>query len=478
MGCAIAPGMLVGHLKVFTVNNPIFAADQNQCHAQFEITLVTPLTNAPRMLLIDMTSMSGSAATSMLKSAYFSDWEAGKLLHLQSSGWDGFAVSANNGPAGGLPDKATALALVESFRPELIFYRPVADRPELHTLAMQIIELNDVPLALWLMDDWPARLEAADADAGARMDNELRTLFGRSSQNYAISEGMAEVFGTRYGVTFDLARNGVLPEHWPEFRRGPPKKKIILRYAGSLAPDTTCDTVYKTAKAVAELASNGIPIRFEIRTQATWLESNAGRFGALQGVTIGLADQSVGAYRKWLSSADILLLAYNFCDATRRYLQYSFANKTPELLASGTAVLAIGPEELETIKYLRQHNLAKCVIRDELPEIRKVLQQLCTDAVARIDLGRIGRRHALEEMDLRRLKENMTAKLSALALESPSPHTEAPSSSDLVQPLLIRPNIYRRFINGFAEKAPWLFRFLQIFVHWFRRPRRTNQDTN
>ena len=235
----------------------------------------------PRLLLIDMTSMHGNSATSMLKQAYFGEWTPGNLLHLQSGGWDSFAIAAdNNRPI--KPSSKIDLKdeILNRFRPEIILYRPVADKEGLHGMAMNIIEASDAPLALWMMDDWPARFKLGSPDKARRMDADLRRLFARSSVNYAISEGMALAFKERYGVQFEIAHNGVRRIDWAPTskRKKSPKSKILMRYSGSLAPDTTSEAVYKVAEATAQLVQKGSPLQLEIRTQDNWYNDNAARF--------------------------------------------------------------------------------------------------------------------------------------------------------------------------------------------------------
>ncbi|MCA8889764.1 MAG: hypothetical protein KDA46_13095, partial [Parvularculaceae bacterium] len=203
----------------------------------------------PRLLLIDMTPMVGAAATSALKRAYFGDWPRNALMHLYcpEAGVNGLGLA--NGKTWTTPSPGALEDIVRSFDPQVILYRPVAEQPQLHELAMGLAFSLRAPLALWLMDDWPARLETADPALFTRMDADLGRLFRRSSFNLAISEKMAAAFQRRYGVAFEVARGGVDVERWP-IRKRRRDGGVHLRYAGSLAPDMTMSSVLDIAQSV------------------------------------------------------------------------------------------------------------------------------------------------------------------------------------------------------------------------------------
>tara|TARA_R110000868_G_scaffold43693_5_gene146725 strand:- start:1723 stop:3018 length:1296 start_codon:yes stop_codon:yes gene_type:complete len=415
----------------------------------------------PRMLLIDLTPLTGPAATSMLKSSYFSNWQEGQLLQLQSSGRERLAVSANGQRPRLVPlEVSLAGNILDQFKPQIIFYRPVSDHPNLHAAAMEIIGKSDAPLVLWLMDDWPARLAVEVPEIATQMDADLRELLKRSSLNYAISHGMADVFGKRYAAQFGVAHNGVRPEDWPP-RKHDSRPTVVLRYAGSLAPDTTASSVFEVAQTVADLVGNGMPLRFEIHTQSTWMEANVERFNALPGVTLSVARQSEKEYRNWLRSADILLLAYNFDEATRRYLQYSFANKTPELLASGAPVLAYGPPELETINYLVRSNAAASVTTREGTALRSTLKELAERGDIRNDLAGRGREHAFREMNIGSYRSAMRENLRSLAACKQDGTDPSYASDMVVRAIAPKLSPYRRAANTIAERAPFVFDLVQ-----------------
>lgn len=374
----------------------------------------------PRLLLIDMTPISGSAATSTLKRAFFGDWREDALLHVQGAGYGMIGLAAGaSAPRPVPPDAGKTRALVEAFRPEVILYRPVADHPQLHRFAMDILNASPAPLVMWIMDDWPERLREQDPARFAAMDADLRTLFARSTFNFAISDGMANAFEERYGAKFDVAHNGVAPEDWPVRTRSA-GGAVKVRYAGSLAPDTTKESVLAAARVIEQLAAEGRSIIFEGRTQQYWFEQFGQPFNELSSVSMRPATMTTDEYRQWLTEADIILIAYNFDEATRRYLRYSFANKTPEALAAGAAILAFGPSELETIAFLQSTQAAKAVTQNEPGALAASLRALADDPERRARMGAAGRALAFAKFNLDDLRGRMKRALCAPVMRPPA----------------------------------------------------------
>ncbi len=372
----------------------------------------------PRLLLLDFTAIAGPAATSTLKAAYFSDWREGALLHVTDIGHDrlGAAVGAEP-PLAIFSGQNDAQRLVEAFKPQIVLYRPVADSPVLHEFAMSAIDAaraRGAGLALWIMDDWPARIENTNLEHFQALDKNLRDLFSKSALNFAISDGMAEAFGRRYGVKFEVAHNGIAPDAWP-LRQKKPQRGVVVKYAGSLAPDTTKDSVADVAKAISRLAQQGMPVRLAGRTHSTWMKETGKTLNALTAVRFDTSDLDEAAYRQWLAEADILLVAYNFDEATRTYLKYSFANKLPETMAAGAAILAYGPGDLETLDYLRRSQTALLVTNQRPAELEAAITSLVEDQSQRDTLAAAARNHAFTHFDLRRMKTRFRNSLSNVA---------------------------------------------------------------
>lgn len=172
------------------------------------------LSELPRLLLFDITRRGDGTATGNVKATLFADWPEERLVQFYSLGRDGIGV---DGAVPTLVYNQDALSaesisrLVRAFAPDVILYRPVPNNLALHETAMDVIRSADIPLAVWMMDDWPSRLAAEDPRLFARLDSDLRELLARADLRLSICDAMSVAFAERYHVSFKAFANGIDP---------------------------------------------------------------------------------------------------------------------------------------------------------------------------------------------------------------------------------------------------------------------------
>jgi len=404
-----------GRLEVF---------ERTDYNALLEAKAVTPDTTkseqSPKILLIDMTRCGGGSATGELKSVYLGDWPPSRLMHVYSAGHKG--LRADFGSQENMriysADEQEIYTRCEQFEPDVVIYRPVADKPDLHAFAMRAIARLDKPHIIWMMDDWPRRLHDQDSGRARAMDHDLQLLCTGAAACWAISPVMAGAFGARYGGRFAIFRNAVHLPDWPgKETRTEPAREMVLRYAGGLAPDMTLQSIRDAADAVALVRESGIPLRLEILTQQHWLEKYGHFFSGQPHIDIAEASLTAQQYREWIMGADMLLVAYNADPDTLKYVRYSFANKLPECLASGVPVLACGPGGIETLDFLERTEAAIRVARPGISPLAGALKELAENAAKRRQLGDRGRQIARCHFDREKCIAAFTEAVTEAALK-------------------------------------------------------------
>ena len=357
----------------------------------------------PRILILDSTRLGSISATGQVKKRLFAGWPGEALLQVHA--WRriglglcrGWAPLSEDAPA---VDAAEAWEACLAFQPDVIYYRP-HDRPEgFHQWAEAVIDRLGVPVVTHLMDDWMARLED-----GAEAEKSLRRILWRSAACLSIGEAMSAAFSERYGVPFYPVANCVEPEEWTVLDRrrrsasgaGEP---VVIRYVGGLAEDMTLASVVDVARAVNSLHDE-CGLSFEVYTMGPWFAAGRSALKGFRGVTVHEGNMSEEAHRHLLLESDLLVIAYNFDEASMRYVRYSMANKLPECLASGAPVFAYGPRGLATIDYLANHGVAEVVSERDPLRVSSALRRLAEDSDHARNLGERGRafvfeRHACE----------------------------------------------------------------------------------
>jgi cephalosporin hydroxylase len=361
----------------------------------------------PRILLIDHTLIGDKSATGELKASLFSEWPKSQYMQIHGGNTSvvGFSRVAGNTSVdvSRLDQRIWLKTKIDDYKPEMIFYRPVPDTMPLHDFAMEVIHDYDVPLVSWIMDDWPKSLEGRDKAQFEKLDQDWRKLLMESAGALSIGESMSRAFEKRYRTKFQAFANAIDPTQWSG-QAPAARTEILVRYSGSLSPNMGVESIFQVAQAVETLAQEGVDIRFEIKTRQHWLDAAGARFNTLTRTTITTKDLSAEGYRVWLSGADIVLIAYNFDEASKDYVRYSIANKLPECLASGAALLAIGPPDIASIQLLDSLKCSVTVKSQSAAEVLVALRDLSSSRENRQTLALRAREIAATRFDIRKVR--------------------------------------------------------------------------
>ena len=356
----------------------------------------------PRLLVFDLTPVGGVSATGQLKAALMAPWRGGLCLTVTpDSTPDRFTLYRPDGRAESDLGPGAVLARVRAFAPEAVYYRPQPLRGHLHPLVLDWLESNPAPLILHIMDDWLAPMETAAPLAWQVWRQDLDWLARRAAVRLAIGPSMAVLCHDRHGGgAWESLANGIDPADWPE-RAAPPGAgtPFDLLFAGALAEDMNRAAVRDVAEAVDALnrAGGQVVIAFEVRVLPPWRHAARALASGLAGVTATVGDDpDPTAYRARLRAADGVLIAYAFDPISRLHTRHSVANKLPEALASGAAVLGYGPDDQATLAALAGTDAALLVTERDPEALRAALAGLVEDPAMTARLGAAGRRLALE----------------------------------------------------------------------------------
>jgi hypothetical protein len=399
-GISIRNATIGGKLEIFERTNylSLFSSEEQRGEKNGISTL-------PKLLLIDFTRMGHHTATGELKQAYFSTWSKDKILHLYGEVGSNFGLVSNGNDSGNCLSDKDVITNVLKYQPEVILYRPVENRPDLHVLAMRLIADLKRPYMIWLMDDWPQSLRVSDPIAANASDKDLAKLCSQANKCMAISEPMAGAFGARYGQPFDVYHNAVDHKIWEAIaptalEKGAPQNgELIIRYSGNLSPNLTLDTLLELAEVVESmsLAQN---ICLQIHTQPHWKRNTAHHFDTFSRTSVSVTDLDTSEYYSWLAGADILFIGNNFGEYTQHYLQYSFANKIVEFLASGLPIIAYGPEGLYSMDFLETTKGVIRVREQSKTALENAIKTLAASPKKMCSLGQQNRHFAFSNFSL------------------------------------------------------------------------------
>jgi glycosyltransferase involved in cell wall biosynthesis len=306
------------------------------------------------------------------------------------------------------------LTQIEAFEPQIIYTMLGANT--VLRLVRDVHARCGVPIVPHIMDDWPSTLYRSSIFRPIlrpRMKAGWRMVLAHAPLKLTIGQDMADEYSRRYGGTFTPFMNAVEPEF---LVRSPTlveaRRTVRVTYVGGLHLGRW-QSLLDIGAALEALQSEGHDAELLIYTQPRF-ESEAKRL-SLPGVirVVGsLAPSDVPAV---LRSADILVHVESFNSRARKYARYSISTKIPECMGASRPVLAYGPDELASIRYVSNSGAGVSVGRRDRKELIQALRTLLDSAALREELGGRGLEVASRYHHAEGQREQLRSMLAAIA---------------------------------------------------------------
>jgi len=331
----------------------------------------------PRLLLVTDADLSpGSRGAGRTLVNLFSRYPADRLLALSGNSTAPFTMDGGHrvlGAAPGLPGRVTG-----ALRPRVghvdaawVGLRPLPGRAEIQRFAPELVlavPTNGVgvalaercrdmaPLVTYLMDDWLAHEPGVPIafDTRRRGRRLLRESTAWLSISPALLASMREFAGVERPV--HMVHNPVpLDAGEPAALDAPRTGRVRIAYAGSVWP-MHWDAVAAVAQSVQRLRAAGSDIEFVLFTDRYFWgrhEDDWRRWGVIDGGLVPYAQ--LGAS---LGDCDLLLVASSFDPAQAHMSRSSIQTKVTDYMAAGRPILACGPADAASNRFLAGHACA------------------------------------------------------------------------------------------------------------------------
>ena len=377
----------------------------------------------PKVLVIDMTPIGHLSATGQVKKKLFAEFPQENILQIEEiflNKLSLFSLDENNNYQISQQDDSDLkptqiLEICKKFDPDVIYYRPLADRPKLHNFACRLIKEFKIPVVTHIMDDWPFRLKHTDEKAYLFFDTSLRKLFQESAARLSICEAMSQCYEQRYNLDFIPIHNCVNLSDFNYTKSQKQAGNFVIRYIGGIANDMNFLSLGDFIEAINNLPQE-LSVKLEIYTMKHWLDKAKNAFSKFPCVSINLSNFTDEEYRKLLCNSDALLIAYNFDQKSINYTKYSLANKLPECLASGSPVVIYGSPEVATVGLMKDSDAVKTITERNLEKIKTVIRELVTNSELCQQLGIKGRQFAQQNFNAQQIQQKFYQILHQAAL--------------------------------------------------------------
>lgn len=278
---------------------------------------------------------------------------------------------------------------VDECQPDVIYTQLVNIR--LMNLVLQLADRLSIPVVPHFMDDWPStryRKNAIFLLPHHIMLSKIKAILKISPVGMTISDLMAKEYELRYGGRFETFMNCVEVPSYANNNGSADDAPVIFSYVGGLHLNRW-RSLQAVGKALLDLKNKGLDVRAEVYSPSADLAS----YG--KGLEIENVMQIKGTLRvdqvmPVLQSSDVLIHIESFEDHDRTYTRLSLSTKIPQYMASGKAILAYGPADVASCRYIEEQGCGLVVKDQNIELLSQAMSRLAKDEDLRNRLGRRG----------------------------------------------------------------------------------------
>lgn len=311
------------------------------------------------------------------------------------------------------------LGVLDDFRPQVIY--TMLGSNGMLKLVSDMQRRFEIPIVPHIMDDWPETLyrnTLLRPVLRTMMRWRWRSVLAKSPVRMAISDSMAVEYERRYGGHFEAFMNVVEPECLVASPVPERPGELRFVYIGGLHLGRA-EVLRGIGRALAAARGSSRQGILLIYTQdPSSPEGTSLRDAPGLRLLGSLAPQEVPAAMR---DADVLVHVESFERDLRRYTRYSLSTKIPEYLAAGRPILAVGPPEVASIRYVEALGCGITVGSLDASQLKAGLEPLLDLPQRRRELGARGRLAAIEKHHAVLTRERFRRLLSEAAGQARKP---------------------------------------------------------
>ena len=275
---------------------------------------------------------------------------------------------------------------IDGFGPDIVFFQS-SNVHSIFDMVDYIVNKYNTKLYMETTDDYVTKHFTVDPfyfiDIN-KMIKKYSKLVKKSQCVFAIGDMMAEEYIKRFNGNFKVAMNSVDIENEVIPYKNVENKEIVLTYAGNLGLNRwkilhkigkSLDVLYKeqNIKSILNIYSIDMPSK-KILKKLNLNNTMCFKGKLNKEELINVRNQS-----------DILVHVESFDRKNKYITRLSVSTKIPEYLLSQRAILAVGPEEVASIKYIKDNKIGKVINTINEKELKDNLKEIITDRLQRYE---------------------------------------------------------------------------------------------
>lgn len=275
---------------------------------------------------------------------------------------------------------------ISEFNPQIIYSMLASNM--LMQLVLKISNHFNIPVVPHFMDDWPTFLYKKSIFKMILrrvMHSRIIEILEKSPKRLVIGHAMSKEYSNRYGGEFipfmNVVDSKLLRQPLIKCKQ---RKKLQLIHIGSLHLNRW-RSLLDIAYALKKLGEEGIDAELLVYSQSRY--AHLGRRLNISPVIRYVGTLPMEKVPLILRNADILIYVDGFDKYSRTYLRYSISTKIPEYMSAARPIFAYGPEELASIRYIKETGTGMIVGTRDLINLVTTLRKLCSSRSLRNALG-------------------------------------------------------------------------------------------
>jgi hypothetical protein len=278
--------------------------------------------------------------------------------------------------------------LIEEFQPDLV-YSTLGNLKTTRMVAAMGREF-ELPVVPHFMDDWlPAPETARYDDRAAELYERVTGIVERAPARLAIGDEMADEFRRRFGVPFVPFMNCVDVSAYGNKERSEVDRGVTrFVYIGGVHLGRL-KVLCSIACALERLRALNRRVRLDV-----FATNVAGHLldGLRRNECVSVREPvSSSEIPDVLAEMDVALHVEGCGEYESHYARWSLSTKLPEYLASGLPILAVGPPDFASVRYLLQNRCAIAVRPDDESGLLAAVEALVVDKRFCREMGAAGR---------------------------------------------------------------------------------------
>lgn len=276
---------------------------------------------------------------------------------------------------------------VADFKPDVIY--SVLGSVRMMNLVLKLNEQVSKPIVAHFMDDWPSTAYSSSPKLALPrlvLNAKLKAVLERSPYRMTICEDMAAEFSDRYGGQFKSFMNCVeIPAELPASCEST-NNEVRFGFVGGLHLNRW-RSLRSIVAAMQELKDQGVEVVLDIFAPEKDLQSYGPLFSNFS--VIGeMSTLRACEVNEKLRQFDVLVHVESFLNEDSLYTRLSVSTKIPQYMASARPMLAFGPADVSSIRYVERTGAGLAVGgEDDSAALKAAICQLVKSPSLRKHLG-------------------------------------------------------------------------------------------